>query len=78
LTARRSIRASSSSTRWTLTQRRQIFFHNHLSGVAEPSHTDEALTRRLNEALALIDVRVLDHFVVSTGESGSFTERGLL
>jgi len=55
-----------------------IFFHNHPSGVAEPSHADEALTRRLKDALALIDVRVLDHFVVSAGDSVSFAERGLL
>ncbi len=54
------------------------FFHNHPSGVAEPSQTDEAITRRLKEALALVDVRVLDHFVVSAGESVSFAERGLL
>ena len=55
-----------------------VFFHNHPSGVAEPSHADEAITRRLKDALALIDVRVLDHFVVSAGESVSFAERGLL
>ena len=55
-----------------------VFFHNHPSGVAEPSRADEMLTRRLSEALALVDVRVLDHFVVSGGESVSFAERGLL
>ena len=55
-----------------------VFFHNHPSGVAEPSHADEAITRRLKEALALVDVRVLDHFVVTAGESVSFAERGLL
>ena len=55
-----------------------VLFHNHPSGVAEPSHADEAITRRLKEALALVDVRVLDHFVVSAGESVSFAERGLL
>ncbi len=55
-----------------------LFFHNHPSGVAEPSNADEAITRRLKEALALIDVRVLDHFVVTAGESVSFAERGLL
>ncbi len=55
-----------------------LFFHNHPSGVAEPSHADEAITRRLKEALALVDVRVLDHFVVTAGESVSFAERGLL
>ncbi|MDN5869216.1 MAG: DNA repair protein RadC [Nitrococcus sp.] len=55
-----------------------VFFHNHPSGVAEPSHADEAITRRLRDALALVDIRVLDHFVVAAGESVSFSERGLL
>jgi DNA repair protein RadC len=55
-----------------------VFFHNHPSGVAEPSHADEAITRRLKDALALVDVRVLDHFVVSAGESVSFAECGLI
>ncbi len=55
-----------------------VLFHNHPSGVAEPSHADEALTRRLKDALALVDVRVLDHFVVTAGESISFAERGLI
>jgi DNA repair protein RadC len=55
-----------------------IFAHNHPSGVAEPSHADENLTRALKEALALIDVRVLDHFVVGRGATLSFAERGLL
>ena len=55
-----------------------VFFHNHPSGVAEPSRADEMLTRRLKEALALVDVRVLDHFVVSADESVSFAERGML
>ena len=54
-----------------------IFAHNHPSGVAEPSQADERITRRLKESLALIDVRVLDHFVV--GDTiVSFAERGLL
>ena len=55
-----------------------LLFHNHPSGVAEPSHADEAITRRLKDVLSLIDVRVLDHFVVTAGESVSFAERGLL
>jgi DNA repair protein RadC len=55
-----------------------VFFHNHPSGVAEPSNADEAITRRLKAALALVDVRVLDHIVVAAGESVSFAERGLL
>jgi len=55
-----------------------IFAHNHPSGVAEPSHADETLTQALKDALALIDVRVLDHFVVGRGATLSFAERGLL
>jgi len=55
-----------------------IFAHNHPSGVAEPSHADEALTRALRTALALVDVRVLDHFVVAGNTTTSFAERGLL
>lgn len=55
-----------------------ILSHNHPSGVAEPSEADRRLTRRLQEALALIDVRVLDHFVIGDGECASFAERGLL
>lgn len=55
-----------------------IFAHNHPSGVAEPSHADEALTRALQQALALVDVRVLDHLVVGKGCALSFAERGLL
>jgi len=55
-----------------------IFAHNHPSGVAEPSRADQALTRRLTEALALVDIRVLDHFVVGDGEPVSLAELGLL
>jgi len=55
-----------------------IFAHNHPSGVAEPSRADETLTQALKQALALIDVRVLDHFVVGRGSTMSFAERGLL
>ena len=55
-----------------------ILAHNHPSGVAEPSCADEMLTRTLKEALALVDVRVLDHLVVSTGGVTSFAERGLI
>lgn len=55
-----------------------IFAHNHPSGVAEPSQADETITRRLKEALALVDIRVLDHFIVGEGEAVSFAERGLL
>jgi DNA repair protein RadC len=55
-----------------------IFAHNHPSGVAEPSHADENLTQVLKQALALVDVRVLDHFIVGRGATLSFAERGLL
>lgn len=55
-----------------------ILAHNHPSGVAEPSKADEAITQRLKDALALIDVRVLDHIVVGAGESVSLAERGLI
>jgi len=55
-----------------------IFAHNHPSGVAEPSRADEVLTQRLKEALALVDIRVLDHFVVGDGDLVSFSERGLI
>jgi DNA repair protein RadC len=55
-----------------------IFSHNHPSGVAEPSQADELITRRLREALALVDIRVLDHIVVAGSECVSFAERGLL
>jgi len=55
-----------------------IFAHNHPSGVAEPSEADRSLTRRLKDALGLVDIRVLDHFVIGEGEPVSFAERGWL
>jgi len=55
-----------------------IFAHNHPSGVAEPSHADEVLTRTLKQALGMVDVRVLDHFIVAGDSIESFSERGLL
>jgi len=55
-----------------------ILAHNHPSGVAEPSRADEALTQRLTDALALVDIRVLDHIVVGDNNTVSFAERGLL
>src|SRR5260221_8922518 len=55
-----------------------IFAHNHPSGVAQPSQSDELLTRNLKEALALIEVKVLDHFIVAGNQALSFAERGLL
>jgi DNA repair protein RadC len=55
-----------------------ILFHNHPSGVAEPSQADERITRRLRAALELIDVRVLDHYIVASGASVSMASRGLI
>ena len=55
-----------------------ILAHNHPSGVAEPSQADELITNRIRDALALIDVRVLDHLVVTGDAIVSFAERGLL
>lgn len=55
-----------------------VLYHNHPSGISEPSQSDISLTRRLKEALGLVDVRVLDHFVVSGTESTSLAERGLI
>jgi len=55
-----------------------IFAHNHPSGVAQPSQADELLTRQLKEALALVEVKVLDHFIVAGNQCLSFAERGLL
>src|SRR5512146_964267 len=55
-----------------------IFAHNHPSGLAEPSRADEVLTQTLKQALALVDVKVLDHFIVGGGTAMSFAERGLI
>jgi DNA repair protein RadC len=55
-----------------------IFAHNHPSGAAQPSRSDELLTRNLKDALELIEVKVLDHFIVASGQAISFAERGLL
>lgn len=55
-----------------------IFAHNHPSGIAEPSDADIAITKRLRKALNLIDVRVLDHFIIGDNEITSFAERGLI
>jgi DNA repair protein RadC len=55
-----------------------IFAHNHPSGVAEPSRADELLTQSLKQALSLVDVRVLDHFIIAGSATISFSERGLL
>ncbi len=55
-----------------------ILAHNHPSGVAEPSEADRQITVRLQDALALVDVRVIDHLVIGDGEIVSFAERGIL
>ena len=55
-----------------------IFAHNHPSGVAEPSSADRRITERLRDALALFDIRVLDHVIVGSGRAYSFAEQGLL
>lgn len=55
-----------------------IFFHNHPSGVCEASQADELITHRLRDAVAMIDVRVLDHLIVGSGNILSFAERGML
>ena len=55
-----------------------IFAHNHPSGISEPSTADIQMTEHLKKALALVDIRVLDHFVVAGRTSVSFAERGLL
>jgi DNA repair protein RadC len=55
-----------------------IFAHNHPSGAAQPSRADELLTRNLKDALSLVDVKVLDHFIVAGHQTLSFAERGLL
>ena len=55
-----------------------IFAHNHPSGLAEPSRADEALTQTLKQSLALVDIKVLDHFVIGADCAMSFAERGLL
>lgn len=55
-----------------------IFAHNHPSGIAQQSQADELITKQLKEALALVDVRVLDHFIVAGNSTLSFVEKGLL
>ena len=55
-----------------------VLYHNHPSGSVEPSRADELLTGTLKTALALVDVRVIDHFVVTAGTAMSFAERGLI
>jgi DNA repair protein RadC len=55
-----------------------VFAHPHPSGIAEPSAADELITRRLREALQLVDIRVLDHIIIAGGEAISFAELGLI
>lgn len=55
-----------------------ILAHNHPSGVAEPSLADQVITRRVKEALALLDIRLLDHIVIGNGTSVSMAERGMV
>ena len=55
-----------------------ILAHNHPSGVAEPSQADERITRRLKSALELVDIRLLDHLIVGSGETTSLASRGLI
>jgi len=55
-----------------------IFAHNHPSGIAEPSSADKHITEKLKQALALFDIRVLDHFIIGDGPPYSFAEHGLL
>ena len=55
-----------------------IFSHNHPSGIAEPSQSDQRITQKLRDALALIDIRVLDHIVIGDGSHCSLAQRGLI
>ena len=55
-----------------------IFAHNHPSGVAEPSTADRQITETLSSVLSMVDIRVLDHFIIGEAEAVSFAERGLL
>jgi DNA repair protein RadC len=55
-----------------------IFAHNHPSGIAEPSIADKQITDKLKQAMALFDIRVLDHFIIGDGEPYSFAEHGLI
>lgn len=55
-----------------------IIAHNHPSGIAEPSLADQAITRRIKDSLALLDIRLLDHFVVAGGVAISMAQKGLI
>lgn len=62
----------------TLNAAAMILYHNHPSGVSEPSRADELLTTQLKEAAAMLDMRILDHMVIGAEGVVSFSERGLL
>ena len=62
----------------TLNAAAVMFYHNHPSGVADPTQSALRITNRLKDALSLVDVRVLDHFIVSAEDSVSLAERGLI
>jgi DNA repair protein RadC len=55
-----------------------IIAHNHPSGVAEPSQADELITNRIRDALALVDVRLLDHLIIGMSAATSFAQRGMI
>ncbi len=55
-----------------------ILAHNHPSGLTEPSHSDQSITQKLKDALALVDIRLLDHFIIGDGAPTSLAERGML
>lgn len=55
-----------------------IVFHNHPTGLVQPSQADRSITKRLSEALATVDIKLLDHFIVSKKDFYSFAEHGLL
>ena len=55
-----------------------IIAHNHPSGIAEPSLADQAITKRIKEALALLDIRLLDHFVIAGNKVISMATKGML
>jgi DNA repair protein RadC len=78
LTAAPSILEKWPKTAHLLNAAAVIFAHKHPSGVAQPSRADEVLTRRLQEALALVEIRVLNHIVMGSAHTVSFAEWGLL
>ena len=55
-----------------------ICAHNHPSGICEPSHADETITHRIKEACSLMDIKLLDHLIVSATDAVSLAERGII